>query len=208
MNASEFKKQLTGKFTPIRTANYNIALLVKPPKLVLIYDGLDDYKTPKEVLDFFENNKKEGVLMHSDGYVYFQDELSIRKKNVQSDIERIIESKEMKNYMNNITNDFKINLTPEDWTIYRIEQGLPDDSVYINATFNIPNEEFYKLCVLASKKENTPTIKVSVFLTHPEKLYFYGTDSRYYPIYQYLVRGKVTDEKVLESEVLKLKEKN
>ena len=211
MNIKELKKLTKGAYSGSKSAKFNIAILTKSPEIVLTYDQVR-YEDPEEVTSYWRENPNDDAYKASDGYFYFNAHgrpfKPLRRKDIGDDIGRIVESEEMRRYLDNIANGPRLQIVPDNcWETFQIESGAPkveDRIMYINACFNIPGEKHYKMSVIASKAESQPKIKLDVFITYPEFLHFDGMDHPAYPEYLSLVRGKILDSKLIKTAPLML----
>jgi hypothetical protein len=214
MDIDNFRKLTHANYSRNSSAKFQIAVLTKPPQIVLMYDRIS-YRDPDEVTDYWLKNPDDDLYMSHDNYCYFNKHGcsggQSRMKNIGSEISRIISSEVMQDYLNNIVDGPRLQLLPKNWEPFLLESGAPKQTSvteYINICYNIPNEEHYQMTVNVLKKEKKSDIKLEVFITHPRSLSFDGDEHINYPVYLSLAGGKIFDSNMLKTTSLMLEKKN
>ncbi len=203
MKETELLRLTRGRYTLQRSPRFGIAVLAAPPQAVLRDDNIR-YKDPAEVVAHWEENPDDDAYRARDGYVYFNAHgypaKPCRLRDISSDISRIVNSEEMRRYLDNLATSHPLKLVPDYWTGFQMELSVSsNDKKYVNACFDIPGEDYYKMSVDASKAEGEPKIKLGVFITHPEVLHWDGRDHLTYPVYLLLAAGKIIDQKAIRT---------
>ena len=170
MLVEELKQAMKTEYRNIHNSKFSLGILTKPPVITLRYEHpTPEYENPPDSIEFFRQNPDHVAFRASDGFYYFNSETAVRMLDLSDDIARIVAMDEVANYLKTVGTTFSIS-----------GQDNP-----------------YSLNVGARRDVSKKHIDISVIVTRPEAWHFDGQDSINYPIYLYLVRGKVFDDKAL-----------
>ena len=208
MLVEELKQAMKTEYRNIHNSKFSLGILTKPPVITLRYEHpTPEYENPPDSIEFFRQNPDHVAFRASDGFYYFNSETAVRMLDLSDDIARIVAMDEVANYLKTVGTNGSLNLVPAEWrrqmaeggtTNRRIEDKLRKDADYASLTFSISGQDNpYSLNVGARRDVSKKHIDISVIVTRPEAWHFDGQDSINYPIYLYLVRGKVFDDKAL-----------
>jgi hypothetical protein len=200
MRHEELQRLMKGRYVHDKSSKYVVAILKSCPEIVLTYKDYRDYVSPDEVKEFFMAHPDDQVHKHSDGFMYYSNESIVRMLDIGEDLNRLFESRSMQDYLERIVVGSKLNLVPSGWPMFQYEPGTMyrHKGKYCYLTYDIPEEENYKMCMFASRKNDDPKIKIEVFLTSLDSPF----GDMYHSIYLTLVKGKVFDSKILPGQKL------
>ena len=113
MKSEEIEKAMRPTYGQVVSPNFNLEILLGCPEMIISNGNFDEYETPAEVESYFAGEPEEEVAYKFiDDFVYSRDKSYLRVKDITNEVRRILESNEMKKYLQQIFDGEKLRLKP------------------------------------------------------------------------------------------------